>query len=66
MPEGLRPAIAPGELSAVNRRARMKQSAHNRLRARVKLAADTDCPAEAWAYWQQTGGGFKCEEMAHG
>ncbi len=28
-------------------------------------AADTCCPADAWAHWKATGG-FKCEETAHG
>jgi hypothetical protein len=23
-------------------------------------------PAEAWAHWKETAGGFKCEEVAHG
>jgi hypothetical protein len=23
-------------------------------------------PAEAWASWKETSGGFKCEELAHG
>lgn len=36
---------------------------HQRLEA--LRAADTACPAEAWAHWRATGG-FKCEESAHG
>jgi hypothetical protein len=23
-------------------------------------------PAEEWAHWKETSGGFKCEELAHG
>lgn len=39
---------------------------HPRQHAEALRAADTACPAEAWAQWKETTVGFKCEENAHG
>jgi hypothetical protein len=40
-------------------------SMNERQRLEALRAADSDCPADAWAYFKATGG-FKCEGSSHG
>lgn len=37
-----------------------------RQRLEALRAADTCCPADAWAHWQQNAAAFKCEGAEHG